>query len=326
MFAFFYQIFGWLFRILFSFIDNYGIALVIFTVFFRLVILPTNIKTQKNSAKTVRMQPKLKRIREKYADYSPQERQQKIQEETNALYQREGYSAMTQSCAPLLIQLPILWGLYGVVRQPLTYVLEIAEGLITNLTNGVMASGLAANRAYAETAIITHIDQLALKMPATAAQYAGEILKIKNFDFTIFGIDLGSIPQFSTVKNWSGADSMSKVLLLIPILAFVTSMMTSVLTQIRQKGTNPNSENQMQMGCMMLMMPLMSLWFTFQFPAGMGMYWIFSNIFAFFQTLVLGAIYAPRKVIAQMMVDETINARAYEKQQKAIAAKNSADG
>ena len=316
MFAFFYSIFGWLFRILYSFIDNYGVALVIFTLFFRIIILPTNIRTQKSSAKTVRMQPKIKRIREKYADYSPQERQQKIQEETNALYQREGYSAMTQGCAPLLIQLPILWGLYGVVRQPLTYVLEISESLVSDLTSRGMALGLFKNTAYAETGIITHINEIVMKLPASAAKYAAEIERIKDFDFTIFGIELGSVPSFATIKNWSAATSADRILLLIPILSFVTSMATSLLTQVRQKKNNPNMDNQMQAGCMMLMMPLMSLWFTFQFPAGMGMYWIFSNIFAFFQTLLLGYIYAPRKVIARMMVDETINARAYEKQKR----------
>ena len=109
MFAFFYSIFGFLFRILYSFINNYGLALLIFTLFFRLIIMPTNIKQQKSSATQVRMQPKLKRIREKYQDYTPQERNQKIQEETNELYQREGYNAMAGSCMPLLFQLPILY-------------------------------------------------------------------------------------------------------------------------------------------------------------------------------------------------------------------------
>ena len=135
MFAFFYSIFGFLFRILYSFINNYGLALLIFTLFFRLIIMPTNIKQQKSSATQVRMQPKLKRIREKYQDYTPQERNQKIQEETNELYQREGYNAMAGSCMPLLFQLPILWGLYGVVREPLKYVLQIPSDLLTALTN-----------------------------------------------------------------------------------------------------------------------------------------------------------------------------------------------
>lgn len=322
MFAFFYSIFGFLFRILYSFINNYGLALLIFTLFFRLIIMPTNIKQQKSSATQVRMQPKLKRIREKYQDYAPQERNQKIQEETNELYQREGYNAMAGSCMPLLFQLPILWGLYGVVREPLKYVLQIPNELLTALTNVAKTSLNLSQRglAYIETSLISNIDKLVVKIPETAAKYPAEIQKIRDFDFTVFGIDLGAVPDIATLKNLSSSTTQAKILLLIPLLSFLTSMMTSVLTQMRQKKNNPNMENAQMMGCMMLTMPLMSLWFTFQFPAAMGMYWILSNLFAFFQTLLLGHIYAPRKTIARMMVDETIYRRSYEQTKKQLAA------
>lgn len=322
MFAFFYSIFGFLFRILYSFVDNYGVALVIFTLFFRVVVLPANIKTQKSSAKQVRLQPKLKRIQERYKDYAPNERQQKIQEETNALYQREGYSAMTSSCLPLLFQLPILWGLYGVVRQPLTYVLQSPKGLIDALTSAAQNQMiLTGNSAYAETTIITHINNLIYKVPSTAAQYAPDIEKIVNFDFKIFGMDLGAIPHFSYLTHFGSATNQERILLLIPLLSFLTSMLSSILSVVRQKHTNPTADRQQQMsmGCMMLTMPLMSLYFTFQFPVGMGMYWILSNLIAFFQTLVLGHVYAPNKIIAKDMVAEAIERRSYEKAIKSAA-------
>ena len=324
IFAFFYSIFGFLFRILYSFIDNYGLALLIFTLFFRLIIMPTNIKQQKSSATQVRMQPKLKRIRDKYQDYPPQERNQKIQEETNELYQREGYSAMAGSCMPLLFQLPILWGLYGVVREPLKYVLQIPTSLVNTLTSVASTTlGLSGrSAAYVEPALIANIDKLIYKIPETAALYPQEIQKIRDFDFTVFGIDLGAVPDFSVVKNFGAASTQARILLLIPLLSFATSMLTSVLSQVRQKKNNPNMENQQMMGCMMFMMPVMSLWFTFQFPAGMGMYWILSNIFAFFQTLILGHVYAPRKTIAKLMVEETIYRRSYEETKKTAAQNN----
>lgn len=324
IFAFFYSIFGYLFRILYGFIGNYGLALLIFTLFFRLIIMPTNVKQQKGSAKQVRLQPKIRRIQQKYQDYAPAEKNQRIQAETNELYQREGYSAMTAGCAPLLIQLPILWGLYGVVREPLKYVLQIPLELI-NALSSVATTELALSvrtRAYVETAMIANIDKLIYKIPETAARYAPEIQKIRDFDFTVLGIDLGAIPDFGTLKAFSSATTQAKVLLLIPFLSFATSMLTSVLTQVRQKKNNPNMENAQMMGCMMLMMPLMSLWFTFQFPAGMGMYWILSNVFAFVQTLILGHIYAPRKTIARLMVDETIDRRSYEETIKTAAENN----
>ena len=324
VFAFFYSIFGFLFRILYNFIDNYGLALLIFTLFFRLIIMPTNIKQQKSSATQVRMQPKIKRIREKYQDLPPQERNQKIQEETNELYQREGYSAMAGSCLPLLFQLPILWGLYGVVREPLKYVLQIPTSLVNTLTSVASTTlGLSGrSAAYVEPALIANIDKLIYKIPETAALYPQEIQKIRDFDFTVFGIDLGAVPDINVFRNFGSATTQAKILLLIPLLSFATSMLTSVLSQIRQKKNNPNMENQQMMGCMMFMMPLMSLWFTFQFPAGMGMYWILSNVFAFFQTLILGHVYAPRKTIAKLMVDETIYRRSYENTKKTAYVKN----
>ena len=80
-------------------------------------------------------------------------------------------------------------------------------------------------------------------------------------------------------------------------------------------------ENQQMMGCMMLSMPLMSLWFTWSMPAAMGMYWTLSNLLAFLQTLILGHFYAPRKTIAKLMVDETIYRRSYENTKKVGAGK-----
>ena len=321
MFDFLYGIFGYLFRFLLPIVGNYGLALVIFTVFFRAILLPTTIKQQKSSAKMVRLQPKLKRIREKYQDYSPQERNVKIQQETNELYQREGYSSMGASCAPLLFQLPILWGLYGIIRMPLTHVLNISKEAVAALTAAYQALpeiGEQSQRtvAYIESAIISNIEAIVAANPDIAVTYSDAVAKIQNFDFSIFGINLGAIPDAGVFKAFATSTTEAKILILIPILSGLTSLLTSVLTQIRQKKNNPAMENQQMMGCMMLTMPLMSVWFTFQFPAGMGMYWILSNILAFFQTLVVGHFYAPRKTIAKLMVDETIYRRSYENTKK----------
>ena len=114
----------------------------------------------------------------------------------------------------------------------------------------------------------------------------------------------------------------SIAVLAIPVLSGLTSLLTSVVSQVRQKKANPNMENQQMMGCMMLSMPLMSLWFTWSMPVAMGMYWILSNILAFVQTLVIGNIYAPRKTIAKLMVEETVYRRSYEKNRKSIVARN----
>ncbi len=323
---FLYGIFGYLFRILYSFVANYGVALVIFTVFFRVILLPSNIKQQKSSAKMMRLQPKLKRIREKYQDYNPQERQQKIQMETSELYQKEGYSSMGASCLPLLLQFPILIGLYGVIQKPLTYVLNLSAEIITALTDAATALGLqeaAGKRGayYLEPIVITNIEKILEAKPEFLTTFANEIEAIRNFDFRIFGIDLGLIPN--DVYKSMGISKETIFILAIPVLSGIASLLTSLLTQIRQKKTNPDMQNQQMMGCMMLMMPLWSVYLCWNFPVGMGMYWILSSLIAFFQTLIIGHFYAPRKVLAKAMVEETVNRRAYEKMK--LTAKEKAD-
>lgn len=321
---FLYEIFGFLFRILFDLVKNYGIALVLFSLFFRIILLPSTIKQQKSSAKTMRLQPKLKRIREKYQDYNPQDRQRKIQEETSALYQREGTSPMGGGCLPLLIQLPILWGLYGVIRNPLSYVLNISEEARNALKNVVVEMGLADEKnAYIESIILSKIEEIKVAGGEALAAFGAEIEKISDFDFTIFGIDLGLIPK--EVHAASGINAGTILILAIPVLAGLSSLLTSLISHIRQKKANPNMENQQMMGCMMFSMPLMSVWIAWGFPVGMGMYWILSSLIAFVQTLVLGHIYAPRKTIARDMVDETIYRRSYENTKKAISEKTEAD-
>ena len=323
MFDFLYGIFGYLFRFLLSFVGNYGLALVIFTLFFRVILLPSTIKQQKSSSKMVRLQPTLRRIREKYQDYNPQEKNMKIQQETSELYQREGYSSMGASCTPLLVQLPILWGLYGIIRQPLTYVLEISSEAINALTEAAKAvEGLitsdkaAAATAYVEATIISNLEAIVEKNPELLTKFASEIEKIRAFDFSVFGIDLGSIPK--AFHTEFGISKASILVLAIPVLSGLTSLLTSVLTQVRQKKNNPNMENQQMMGCMMLSMPLMSVMFTWTMPVAMGMYWILSNLIAFVQTFVIGHLYAPRKTIAKLMVEETVYRRSYEKNRKEI--------
>ena len=205
--------------------------------------------------------------------------------------------------------------------MPLTHVLNISKEAVSALTAAVQELpelGELSTRAvaYAESHVITHIDAIVAANPELAATYADAVAKIQNFDFRIFGINLGSIPDASVFKAWGEASTEAKLLVLIPIISGLTSLLTSVLTQYRQKKNNPAMDNQQMMGCMMLSMPLMSVWFTFQFPAGMGMYWILSNLLAFFQTLVIGHFYAPRKTIAKLMVDETIYRRSYENTKK----------
>lgn len=324
--SYYYQIFGWILKFIYNLVgSNYALALIVFTLFFRLILLPSTISQQKGSAKQMRMQAKVNRIQEKYKDYQKADKQQRIQEETQALYQKEGYSSMTGGCLPLLIQLPVMWGLYGAVYKPLSYILGIGSDALTQFADIYKeltgtALELTGRVTQAEMFILEKFQDIAPKAVGVSQDV---INTINNFDFTVLGIPLYARPSVDTIKHFATASSTDRWLLLIPILSALTSLMTSVLTQKRQEKNNPATAQAKQMSCMMLlMMPLMSLWITFSLPAAVGMYWIISNVVAFLQTLILGYTHAPRKVLAKLMVEETIERRSKEENTKLMAKNN----
>ena len=128
--------FGYVLRFIFEAVDNYGLALILFTLFARLLMIPTSIYQTKGTVKTQRLQPKIRRINAKYKGD-----QKKIQEETQALYQREGHNPMNMGCLPLAIQFIIIFGLIGVIYHPLKWALAIDDTTINSLTE--IAKGLA---------------------------------------------------------------------------------------------------------------------------------------------------------------------------------------
>lgn len=303
--------FGYLIGFFYDISGNYILSLLLMTICVKLVLLPSSIKQQKGMAKTQRMQPKIRRIKEKYAN-----NQQKQQEAMNELYAREGYGSMTGGCAPMLIQLPIMMGVYFVNYKVLDYVLRIGDADLELIKNAVRALpediiGKVSNLEYQiELLAIQHFDKLDL-----TGVSAGAIESIGTFieKFTIFGVNLSATPD---VKM--GAT----LLWLVPILTGVVSFAMSLYSYLRQRKTNPEMAKNPSMGCMSFMTPAMSIYFSFLFPASVGVYIIMSTLLSFVQMIIMNQIYSPKKVLAKQMVDETINRRAREKVLKKASEKN----
>lgn len=296
--------FGFLLHLFYQMFSNYWIALFMLVILVKVILLPSTISQQKSSAKQIRLQPKVNRIKAKYSNGGnmTREQQAKVNEETQDLYKKEGYSAMTGGCVPMLIQFPVMIGLYGVVYTPLSKVLSIADNLILSAANALSIDVSSAGKGI-KTYEITLLNKLtAANMPSSLQEYSSAILRLQK-QFNIFGIDLTQTPKWSEFNT----------LWIIPIVAFLTALLTSVLMFQKQKQTNPEMAKNPAMGCTtFLMSPVMSLIFTFMFPAGVGVYWIMSNILTFFQTLVLNWSHSPQKVIATTMVDETVYRRSRE--------------
>lgn len=297
--------FGYLIGFFYNLTDNYILSLLFMTIAVKLVLLPSSIKQQKSTAKSQRLQPKIRRIKEKYAND-----QKKQQDAMNELYAREGYSSMTGGCLPMLITLPVMMGVYAVNYKLLSYVLRIPADVITKLTD--MAKELSNLGTYEkqpfrlELTVISHFKELDLT--GIPAEY---VTKISDFaeKFKFLGMNLEETPQFKTFN----------ILWLIPILTGLASLAMALYSFIRQKKTNPEMAKNPSMGCMTFMSPAMSIWFSFLFPASVGVYIIMSTLLSFIQMVVLNHTHSPKKVLARLMVDETINHRAKEKIIKNVA-------
>lgn len=269
---------GWIMWLLYTVIRNYGICLILFTVIIKAALFPLSIKQQKSSAKMAVFQPKMAEIQKKYAN-----NKQKQQEELMKFYEEHGYNPMS-GCLPLFIQFPILFGIIDVVYNPLKHILRIPRDVISEMTEILAGTVENFNSYQAELQIVA-----AVQDPSRVSLFSGidptYIEKITNFDYSLFGLDLGIVPQMQL--SW---------MLIIPLLSGVTALLTSVVSM----RLNPNAAQQnQQSGCMMkgMMygMPLFSLWITFTVPVGVGIYWIISNILAMVQTIILNKMYNPAR-------------------------------
>lgn len=300
--------FGYLMSWIYDFVGNYGVAIVLFTVVTKLILLPVNYHTQKNSARTQLLNPKLEKLKKSY-----QNNPTKLQEEQQKLYQQEGVNPMS-SCLPSLIQMILLFGVLDVVYKPLTHILHFSKSVrdsaIKIASDIVTAAGgkeIRSSDLRNELLTMEQID----KAPAKFSEIGSDIVsKVQQFNenFTVFGVNLGKTPEFRP-DVWN---KESIILFLIPFFAGLAQLLFSVYSQIHQKKTNPNMPNMGCMSAMMYLMPIMSIFFAFQVPAGVGYYWIWSSVFSFLITFGLNMYFTPQRT-------EAINEKAKAKAKKKAA-------
>lgn len=297
--------FGYIIGFFYDISNNYLFSILIITILTRLILLPSTIKQQRSSAAQMRLQAKIKRIQEMYKG-----NQQKINEETQALYQREGFNPMSSGCLPLLIQFPVMIGLYSAIRTPLTNVLHLGSDAVATLTGAVekVAEISSQGRATLEIEVLKHFSSLQGLVSGVSEK---DLETVKSFSdsFSLFGINLADTPQVSEPS----------ILWVLPIISGLTALLTSIFLLIRQKKQNPDMAKNPMMGCTFLLSPVMSIYFGFLFPGAISIYWIIGNILSFIQTVVLNYTHKPGKVLAQLMIDETVNSRAREQSIKNTA-------
>ena len=280
---------GWIIKTIYNLVQNYGVAIILFTVVVKLLLLPLNIKSQKAMKKQQKIQPILAELQKKYAND-----QQKLQQEMMKLY-KENNVSMTGGCLPMLIQMPILIALYQAIQKPLTYMFnvpykEIPQDIVnkvTELKDAMIAAGHnLGNSANLDVKQLMNVNQIDIS--SWAGQIGGKLHEwYINFDF--LGLDLSKTPQMAFSYLGDIANNLGTVLLLlIPVLAILSSM-AQTKSSMKQTGQDKASNEQAQSmsKSMNIMMPIMTGYFTLILPAGIGLYWIVSGILQIVQQIAL---------------------------------------
>lgn len=273
--------------------NNYALGIMLFTIIVNVIFLPLNIKQQKTMAKQARLKNKLDKLKEKYGND-----QKRYQEEMSKLYSDTGASPFS-GCLLMFIRLPIFVCIYTAIREILTYVYMADMSLIKDAAKVL---GLTGKENGYQLTILNDLLSGDSKLLAASSKY----LKLKgdfDFDFNFFGIDLLDTPNSTVSLIW-----------IIPILSFVTALLSSVFSMLNNKKTNPGANSGPTMGCMMLMMPLFSLWITFTVPGAVGYYWFCSNIVSTIIMVAMQKFFFPAKVIAETEAKEARKRRALEQQ------------
>ena len=263
MFHLIVNIFGYLLEWLYNGIgQNYGIALILFTIILRIILLPLTIKQQKSMKKTTALQGKMQEIQFKYKN-NPELMNKEIME----LYKRENLSPFS-GCISSIVQILIILSVFYLVSRPLTYMKKIDPGIIENYKNEISAENDGKISNYYEIEIIQK----------KAAQ--DENIKV-NMDF--LGLDLSKVPS----QNMSDA-----TVYIIPLLYVVSSIfsirMTTGKTKKKEESNSSEPDMTQQMNkSMSYMMPIMAVSIAFVAPLGLALYWLVSNILMILERIVI---------------------------------------
>ena len=320
-------IFGWLIKSLYNlFGNNYLLTLFLFAVIIKVLLLPFGIKQQKNSIKQAKMRPKEMAIRKKYAGRNDRVTQTKMQEEIMKLYQEENFSPMS-GCLPLLIQMPVLFALYGVIIKPLTYISSLGKDLSAKLISAYDAISEGVVNNYSQIELIQKLPEegFAEKLGAEFAKLTegmtvapweeiqAELLSLRD-SFTVFGIDMTVRPQFKM-----------DIYILIPILTFVFAYFSTKIIRkfTYQPNMSANPDQARSLAMMDWMMPLMSVWISFNVSSAIAVYWMFQNVLGAIQQIALCKCY-PVPVITDEEMREAERQLKKNAEKKAKEAKEKA--
>ena len=286
MFQFFANIFGYLLNFIYQFVNNYGLAMIFFTLVIKIVMLPFSIKQQKTMKKNVKLQEKIKVLQFKYKND-----QEKLNQEMMNLYKEEKINPFS-GCLSSIIQFILLISIFYMVRCPLTYMKKVDSNALNNNIEQLKQAEKITGAAYPEIDIIREIDYLKEQNPENQELQQYEI----NMNF--LGLDLSKIPQ-QNLGDWT--------VYIIPVLYILSTFVSMKLVTMMQStnNTNKNKEEEVKKEekeeeeidpmaqtnkMMSWMMPIMSVSISLVAPLGLALYWLVNNLAMIAERLVLNVL------------------------------------
>lgn len=284
--------FAALLRLFYNLTGSYGVAIILFTLAIKLILLPFQMKSKKSMVRMSRMSGKMKEIQKKYAN-----NQAKMNEEMQKFYAEEGVNPMS-GCLWSFLPLPILLALYSIIRQPITHFMMLGEDVVQKLITAATAAGVDMSAIVqmkdGAAVVVDGVTQLspygqiglakvASSMPELTSGIDGWI----NMNYDFLGLDLSATP-WSVVSTFAFSAAVIGMIL-IPLLAGGSQLLFSRITMKQQPGMDGPGAGTTK--TMMYMMPLMSVYFAFIMPAALGVYWIAQSLISMVQELIMGKFY-----------------------------------
>jgi YidC/Oxa1 family membrane protein insertase len=297
------ELFGYILNWLYGLVNNYGVAIIIFSVLLRVILIPITIKQQKSMKKSAMLQEKMAEIQKKYKN-NPE----KLNQETIELYKREKMSPFS-GCLTSILQLVIILSVFWLVSQPLTYMKRIDQQIIETYTNEMKESEFNPNNSYVQISVLdyaeTKYQEIEEQLKQDNVENREELEEKKNdynqlrLNMEFLGIDLSKVPTQS-LNDWR--------VYIIPGLYVITSFISIRLTTATQNKKKkkkeeivmengevkeePDPMDQMQAmnKSMTYMMPIMSVMIAVIAPLGLALYWLMSNILMIIERLVINKI------------------------------------
>ena len=302
IFYFFANIFGYVLDFLYEIVNNYGVAIILFSILVKLITIPLTIKQQKTMKKSAKIQEEMKQLQFKYKN-DPEA----LNREVMALYKREDMSPFS-GCLSSILQIVLLLSVFFLVRSPLTFMVKLEPDVISNMQQIVQNSGQASN-GYEEIQIIQYVRNLESAKSVSEEENndsqnendfnINDYIDQVNLNMNFLGIDLSAVPT----QNISDFKT-----LIIPILYVISSFISIRLTTSMQNKKNKEKEKNLITDgksddkqeeynpmleankSMSWFMPLMSVSIAIIAPLGLALYWLTNNILMIIERIILNKV------------------------------------